>query len=275
MRSAVITVVAGRHEHLRRQRAGIAAGTWVPDEHIVVAMGDPAVHGLADTVVDVPVSGGGLPLAAARNRGAARALADGAEVLVFLDVDCIPGPHLLERYLEAAADGALLCGPVTYLPPARDYDISTLPARTAPHPGRPVPGRAEVVRGGDHTLFWSLSFAVTAATWRAIGGFSPAYTGYGGEDTDFGQLARRAGVDLWWVGGAHAYHQYHPVERPPVSHLDDILTNAAVFRERWGWWPMTGWLDAFAEQGLIAYDDRAARWRRTPDRTTAPPVRTV
>ena len=36
----------------------------------------------------------GLPLAHARNAGARHALRDGAELLVFLDVDCIPGPDL-------------------------------------------------------------------------------------------------------------------------------------------------------------------------------------
>ena len=24
-----------------------------------------------------------------------------------------------------------------------------------------------------------------------------------------------------------------------------------VFADRWGWWPMQGWLDAFAERGLV------------------------
>ena len=37
------------------------------------------------------------------------------------DVDCIPGRSLLGRYYEAGVDlehrDALLCGPITYLPP--------------------------------------------------------------------------------------------------------------------------------------------------------------
>jgi hypothetical protein len=39
------------------------------------------------------------------------------------------------------------------------------------HPARPVPPEHELVRGGDHALFWTLSFAVTASTWRRVGGF--------------------------------------------------------------------------------------------------------
>jgi GT2 family glycosyltransferase len=268
MRTAVITIASGRHDHLRRQLAGLTEGVRVPDRHVVVAMGDPDLAGVVgEPVVDLPVTGANLPLARARNLGAAHALAAGAELLVFLDVDCIPGPRLVARYEEVARDssaGALLCGPVTYLPPARDYPLRDLPGMTDPHPGRPVPRARECRRGGDHTLFWSLSFATTAATWREIGGFCEDYTGYGGEDTDFGQLARTAGVDLWWVGGAHAYHQYHPVEDPPVNHLDDIVANATVFHRRWGWWPMTDWLAAFAEAGLLRHDPKADRWERVP-----------
>ena len=207
-----------------------------------------------------------MPVARARNAGAEHALEAGAELLVFLDVDCLPGDGLLGRYRDAAgrAGPALLCGPVAYLPPAPPggYPATGLHALADPHPARPAPPDGALERGGDHALFWSLSFAVTSATWRRIGGFSEDYVGYGGEDTDFGQLARRAGIDLCWVGGALAYHQHHLVEAPPVRHLDDILRNARIFHGRWGWWPMSGWLSAFAERGLAHYDAAAGVWRR-------------
>ena len=58
-----------------------------------------------------------------------------------------------------------------------------------------------------------------------------------------------------WVGGAHAFHQFHPTADPPVHHLDHILRNAKIFHQRWGWWPTQGWLAAFEARGLI---DRAA-----------------
>ncbi|MGZ5403789.1 MAG: glycosyltransferase family 2 protein, partial [Nocardioides sp.] len=78
--------------------------------------------------------------------------------------------------------------------------------------------------------------------------------GYGAEDTDFAQRARRAGATMWWVGGALAHHQWHPVSDPPVEHLDDVVRNANLFHRRWGWFPMTGWLEAFARRGLADYD---------------------
>jgi GT2 family glycosyltransferase len=264
MRSAVVTIVSGRHDHLLRQLEGLAAGSIQPDHHIVVSMGDPAVGelvGASAEVVDLPTSGSALPLAKARNAGAARALTLGARLLVFLDVDCVPGRWLVARYRELAVDETLLCGPVTYLPPGR-HRLDELPAMTRPHPGRPAPADATTIRRGDHQLFWSLSFALTAPTWRTIGGFSEDYVGYGGEDTDFGQLARRCDIELRWIGGAHAYHQHHPTQDPPVEHLDDILVNARLFHHRWGWWPMGGWLEQFADRGLVEFRD--GEWRRAP-----------
>ena len=120
--------------------------------------------------------------------------------------------------------------------------------------------------GGDHTLFWTLSFAVRRDTWHRVGAFCEDYVGYGGEDTDYGQSARRAGVGLTWVGGAWAYHQHHPTGSPPVQHLDDILRNGSIFHRRWGWWPMEGWLAAFAERGLVGFE--GGRWQRAADAPT-------
>jgi GT2 family glycosyltransferase len=269
---AVITLVAGRHRHLRLQQAGLAAGTRQPDHYVVVTMGGhtvpDAVAGGRPATETVPVAldaEGRLPLAAARNAGARRAVEDGADLLVFLDVDCVPGGNLLARYAETAADGALLCGTVAYLPPPppEGYRLASLPDLAPPHPGRPVPGEREVLRDGEHRLFWSLSFALTARTWHETGGFCEDYTGYGGEDTDFALTAAARGVGLWWVGGAPAYHQHHPVSRPPVEHLDDILRNGALFRKRWGTWPMEGWLRGFAERGLVVHDRDTDTWRRT------------
>ncbi|MCV7432310.1 glycosyltransferase family 2 protein [Mycolicibacterium bacteremicum] len=266
MRTAVITTVHGRGAHLRRQRAGLAGATARPDLHVIVAMDDPDVSAdlgdvtLPTTVVECPTEPGALPLARARNIGAATALADGAGLLIFLDVDCIPGASLVQRYRVVAGQpehtGALLCGPVSYLPPPgpTGYPSEGLDRLAQPHPARPAPPADVVLPGGDYELFWSLSFAVTPLTWCDIGGFCEEYVGYGGEDTDFAQTAAERRIPLRWVGGAEAFHQHHPVSVPPVEHLHDIVRNARIFQRRWGWVPMAGWLDEFEAGGLITRD---------------------
>jgi N-acetylglucosaminyl-diphospho-decaprenol L-rhamnosyltransferase len=110
---------------------------------------------------------------------------------------------------------------------------------------------------------------VRPAVHRAIGGFDERYVGYGGEDTDYALRARRASVGLVWVGGAWAYHQHHPVSDPPREHLAEIVRNARLFRERWGRWPMEGWLRAFAAAGSVDWDPDGDELRlRSPGAAT-------
>ena len=229
--------------------------------HVVVAMDDPEIDEVVGregptTVVHVEGDPRGLPLARARNTAVAAALHGGAALVVLLDVDCVPGPELVGAYRRASrlAPDVLLAGPVTYLPEgvAVPEDPRDLAALRDPHPARPDPAPGELARDGDHDLFWSLSCAVTASTWRRLGGFHEGYVGYGAEDTDLGRVARSREVDLVWVGGADAFHQYHPVTHPPVAHLEDIVRNAGTFRGRWGDWPMPGWLDEFERRGLVS-----------------------
>lgn len=267
MKTAVITTVKGRGEHLRLHLNGLEHSVTRPDLHVIVAMNDPEAArivretGCPATIVDYEVGDAQLPLAGARNFGAEVALDRGAQLLVFLDVDCIPAPTMIARYQHVAAEPeharSLLCGSVTYLPPppVAGYDLSSLAAMIDPHSARPAPAEDQVLVSVDYDLFWSLSFALAAPTWERIGGFCTAYRGYGGEDTDFARLARAAGVSLRWVGGAHAFHQYHPVSDPPVEHLRDIVANATTFHERWGSWPMSGWLEAFARLNLVHWHE--------------------
>lgn len=263
MSTAVVTVVHRRHAHLARQRASLATSTTTAYDHVVVAIDDPDVPAADVTLPTHPL---GLPVAAARNAGAARALSLGATTLVFLDVDCLADPALVEAYADVVADepGTVWSGPVTYLdpPPPGGYDLATLRELDAPHPARPALARGERSVGADPDLFWSLSFACSADAWAATGGFCEDYVGYGGEDTDFARVVLDAGLDLGWVGAARAFHQWHPVSRPPVEHVADIVRNAEVYRRRWGVAPMQGWLEAFEARGLVRRDDDG-RWLHT------------
>ena len=117
-------------------------------------------------------------------------------------------------------------------------------------------------------MMLALSFAVAADTWQRLGGFCEEYAGYGGEDTDLARSARARGIGLGCVGGARAYHQHHPVSSPPVEHLDDILRNGRLFHERWGEWPMTGWLEEFERRGLIRRE--GGHWTRETEPKETP-----
>lgn len=262
---AVVTIVRGRHAHLTGQVGGLRRQSRGPDTVVVVAIDDGVAHDvvrrLAPDEWEVHTPGirlrdGRMPLSAARNLGAATAITAGAEHLVFLDVDCIPDPTLVERYAEVLAGAPrggrprVLCGDVAYEPPPQAPG-SSADRRPRHHPARPLLPAGEVRAEPDVTLFWSLSFAVTARDFTLVGGFDEDYVGYGGEDTDFGQRLARRGGELLFVGGAGAVHQYHPSPSPPLQHVADIVANANVFAGKWGWWPMQSWLEEFRARGLV------------------------
>ena len=270
---AVVTVCTpGRAEHLRSQRRAMAE--HLPGaRHVVVFPDRPGSSELAAEVsaegveiVELP-AGPDLPVARSRNLGGDRAAGLGADLMVFLDVDCMPGPDL-GRHYSALPPDAVGLGPVTYLPESAGApDPAELTGLTDPHPARRFPRHGlRYLEPGEFGMFWSLSFALRPALWRQLryefGGFDEVYTGYGAEDTDFGRrlLYRRIPVAL--VAGAHAYHRYHPVADPPVDHLDDLLRNGAHYAERWGDWPAPGWFEQFERMGLVRR--RGDGWEAAP-----------
>ncbi|PZP45477.1 MAG: glycosyl transferase [Azospirillum brasilense] len=254
---SVLTLAKGRRTHLRNLLEGLARGTRLPEECILVDMDMDAAPAPLPPV-PFPLRhlhhpSRGLPLAEARNR-AARAASQ--PVLVFLDVDCIPAAGLVEVLVhDALAHDALICCEIRYLPADASpgdsgWEENGLLARGLRHTVRHFPEGG--IRPEPNTgLFWSLCFAVRRDTFLRLGGFDEAYAGYGAEDTDFAFRAREAGVGLLFTASTLAFHQHHTVYDPPLQHFGDILRNASLFRERHGFWPMDGWLADFARLGLI------------------------
>lgn len=263
---SVLTLVRNRAAHFANLVEGLRRSAMIPAELIVIDMSDVAIpRPSADfPVAMIRLETAGLPLAVARNRAAAAATGDR---LVFLDVDCIPLRDCLAR-LDAvlAEQDALLCADVRYLASGDTrggWTEADLLAAGVSHPVRYFPATG-IRREENPGLFWSLAFAIRHARFDAIGGFDERFSGYGAEDTDFGFRADAAGVPLLFVGGAIACHQHHRVYDPPLQHFSDIIRNAERFRQIWGFWPMRGWLDAFAKRGLISLTEDSLATLRHP-----------
>ncbi|KQQ20196.1 sugar transferase [Methylobacterium sp. Leaf122] len=263
----MLTLVRGRADRLRNLMRGLARQTLPPRELVIAWMQPEPAPDLPDPgcpVRHLHVPGEPMPLAAARNRAAAAACGD---LLVFLDVDCIPGPTLVAAYAEAAsAERGLFLGEVLYLPPdaiAGDTapDPAALDRLGRAHPARPPLPETGLRREPDAGQLWGLSFALPAEAWRAVGGMDERYAGYGGEETDLAARLAGSGLPTFWVAGARAYHQHHPVHVPPLQHFAPILANATRFHARHGRWCMTYWLEQFRAAGLIAWDAEAAAIR--------------
>ncbi|WP_198367658.1 galactosyltransferase-related protein [Roseomonas sp. KE0001] len=252
--ASVLTMARGREGHLRHLLGGLARNTCLPEQCVVVDLGDTALEipPLPFPVRHHRMPSAGLPLARARNAAAALAT---APVLIFLDVDCIPAASLVAGLAaDAAAEEALICCEILYLPAGalRDGpDEARLRALGQRHEARSFPPRG-LRTEPNAGLFWSLAFAVRRDTFLRLGGFDETYDGYGAEDTDLAFRAREAGLPLLFTASTLAFHQHHTVYDPPLQHFADIVANARRFRDRHGFWPMTGWLDAFHRRGLIA-----------------------
>ncbi|MGL5839560.1 MAG: glycosyltransferase family 2 protein [Sphingorhabdus sp.] len=268
MTLSICTLGTGRAAHLHNLVEGLNRQSAPPVELVVGVMQD-APYDLGHArfpVRQILLGGGAMPLAAARNAAAKAAI---SKRLAFLDIDCIPAPDFIADYADHLADrDGIIMGEVLYLPSGAaddglDFDhFAKIGEKHSERAGPPDEALGECT---DYRCFWSLNFAMHHDRFIALGGFDEGYTGYGGEDTDFGRTAADAGIPLLWCRGARAYHQYHAHYMPPVHHLDSVLANARRFRDKWGYHTMDRWLRAFELMGLIEQRGRDYVRLRDPD----------
>jgi hypothetical protein len=265
---SVCTIVKGRERHFRNLIIGLCRGDAQPDELVIAYMQEAPAPDLPPAPfpiheIMVPTIGP-LPLAAGRNAAAAAAR---TETLIFLDVDCVPSPPLVEAYAKLVArDDVCAMGQTRYLDAAAEaggpfeplWDGATV------HPARKVLNGTEPVPEPAHGEFWSLSFALRRRTFERMGGFDERFSGYGGEDTDFAHRLADHDVPLVWVPQARAVHQWHEVSVPPLQHFAHIVRNARLFHAIRGQWCMEYWLGQFAEAGYIEWSSDTLRVRRFP-----------
>ena len=276
----VVTLVKDRNEMLGTFLRGFAEQRDARFEVVVVDVGgrqDPR-----DTVATFPQlpvithrmpttasseSLDTIPYSAARNAGAD---AGSGEHVVFCDADTIPSAGFVGALHDALdAHRALCTVEVLYLPPMPSAALASLPvpwlaAVGRPHPARERPPRTGVRRGRRHELVWGLCMAMRRETFEASGGFDTSYDGYAGEDTDLARTLATMGVPVVLVGGATALHRHHDSFEPPLQQLRATTDNARRFHEKWGDWPMAGWLAGFRDLGLVEWNADELRVLREP-----------
>lgn len=273
---SVITLVRNRNRMLNDFLRAWSAQTFDDLEIVVVRAGgaqDPAdasaSHPLLDVVhVDLPrcLDSATIAYSHARNAGAAAASGD---LIVFCDADTMPAGDFADNIHSGLAQvDALLAGDVRYLPADADLrlPIDSLSRLARPHPRRPrppdQPGRVDLSL--PHGLVWGLCMAVRASTFAEIGGFDESYLGYAGEDTDLGRAMKASGRPAGHVGGATILHQHHDSFEPPLHQMAATVLNAQRYRDKWGDWPMQGWLAQFERLGLIFWGADSIDVLRSP-----------
>jgi len=262
--ASILTIVHKRRKALINLLQGLQRSSVPPSEVVIVYMNEEPydLPAFEFPVVGYQISGDGhLPLAEARNLAAVSA---NYNQLIFLDVDCIPGQNLIQSYLSAFEKRDILwAGQVRYLHKGAADDplvFENLHAWSIPDAIRTS------LTAMTYELFWSLNFGCSKQVFDQIGGFDADFRGYGAEDTDFSFNAKKNGVEIDLID-TFAYHQYHDSYSPPLNHLNDIVANALKFRNKWGVWPMRGWLQKFADGNFVEWTATELRVLKQPTAT--------
>jgi GT2 family glycosyltransferase len=217
MAIAVVIPTGDRPHALRRLLTAALAQDRLPDEIVIVDHGEPSVTSEAiDDVAAVGIvvrhvtePGGSLSL----SRNVAMATT-GAQLIAFIDDDCVPTSGWLSSIVSAfAADPDLtaVTGPVLPLPAERE-GLHPVSSRLAPEE-RSFNGRV---------LPWSVGTGGNLAVRReAVRAHEPLFdvrlgagsAGRAGEDLDALRRLLRAGHRVLYAGGVVVLHEQQSLER--------------------------------------------------------------
>ena len=241
-RGPTTTVIVATYDQpgpLRLALAALGAQTD-PDFDVIVADDgtSPASHPLVEQCARefglrarvIWQADQGFRKARAQNQAA---LETDAELLVFLDGDCLPFRDLIAQYRRAARAGEFCTGAVVFLDSAGTRALAEPEVRAGAHE-RALTLRERLraldVHWRNATNFAGrlerprirgANFAVCAKLFRAVDGYDEIFGGYGKEDSDLRNRMRNSGargISLW--------------HRAFVAHLArDVVTRAGV-RER-------------------------------------------
>ena len=261
---SIVTIVKERSRQLASLVNNLEQTNLPPVELIVVWMTSPCDESLISSeVFSIQhrfLANESVPVPRARNKGMSCC---STANIIYLDVDCLCPPDLFEAVLAELRDGQLVTTQMRFLPSqveAQDYATLHNEAVSAPD---------AVQLSHNQPAAWShfhaLMFSITAADFARTGGFDESYNGVGVGDIDFAARCEELGFGLYMITN-EVLHQFYPGTEPPVHQLFDIVNNATRYKQKWGEYPLQGWLQQFARDGLINddYETQGLRVKRLP-----------
>ena len=269
MRSPVsaVTIVKSRTEKLCSLISQLEQCSPTPDELVIVWMAPPSYLSLIQSekfdIVHKFTTQGELPIAKARNKGM---LAAKHENLVYLNVDAVISPWLCKDGLLALKDNTVVFTSVVFLPNERcsksysdilksEQQIGYLASNDETLPkedNNEIPSRDQENNHGKFSddSICSTVFFIRKTDFQKTGGFDEGYAGFGLNDEDFFTNCRALGYSLEQLP-TRTFAPQRLNYQCPVNHLLDFVHNAQRFHAKWGFYPCTEVLTAYAEKGFI------------------------
>ena len=246
---SVVTIVKNRTHQLTNLIANLERASLPPSELVVVWMGPPSDKSLMQSeVFDIQhrfVTSEELPIPQARNKGFASAR---YERIIHLDVDCLCHPQLFEAMMKYWQDDTILTDNIIPVRLMEDNDTFEHLA-SSPDLHVSTSGKSNTHIG----RFQSSVFGLSRQAFDEIGGFDEQYHGFGIGDIDFATRCNAAGIKLRRLD-ISTFVQHRANYDYPINHLLDIVTNANLFKRKWGYYPATEWLAEFVANGYVNAD---------------------
>ena len=243
---SVVTIVKNRTQQLSNLIHNLEQTSMPPSELVVVWMAPPSDNSLIQSkhfcIKHKFATSEELPLALARNRGFS---ACENTRIVHLDVDCVCDPELFGHMMQNWQDKTIY---TTHIQPVNDMpEDATFDALQA---RKDLFARRTTDRTTGSQPFQSTVFALDKASFDAVNGFDEHYHGFGIGDIDFATRCASVGISTHMLDYV-TFNQHRANYQYPINHLLDIVTNANLYKTKWGYYPATNWLSAFMRAGFI------------------------
>lgn len=200
---------------------------------------------------DFPLfQGTGANRAAMCNNAAEKAIASGANVLVFADADTwAPYNQVIKAVITASESGKLTYAFTKYV----KVDQGRTRQATKTHPTR-VRASTLARAAKSNTTHVSGLLAIPVDLWKKIGGFDERFSGWGFEDQAFHLAAEVVGEGHLRIEGTalHWYHRSDPTKGRTVHPQDPRLALIAKYCQAAGTIPKHGRVGRLGATGFIS-----------------------
>lgn len=255
--TSVIIITSNQNQKLNLLIDSLSKGSVTPREAVIMDLAGNAhidkEYNFMIKMHHYKCESGVKSYQAARNRGADKAW---EENLIFIDVNCIPNPKLIEKMEEH-----LLCSSGLIMAEPRYLNNSfkalnegkDLFEHSSYHRNRPELNQ-ELNLCFQPDLFWGICFGIRRCDFEKAGRFDELYHDRSVADIDFALAASKQKVDFYLARNT-VFHWPDTSNSRLNGSLENFIRNVNYFYSKWSQWPMKEQLKEMEEQSLIDWNE--------------------